>query len=107
MARLADGRILMVWRNDPGFNVSLMAQFSSDDGKTFSQPAVPMNGAPVPAGAPGEVLVRGPFGVEPRLQLLESGVLLMISGRPRMYIWALPAGADPLTDEWYPYDLGK
>jgi hypothetical protein len=97
----------MVWRNDPGYNITLMAQVSSDDGKTFSQPAVPLNGAPVPAGAPGEVLVRGPFGVEPRLQLLESGVLLMISGRPRMYIWALPAGADPLTDEWYPYDLGK
>eukprot|EP01048_Picozoa_sp_COSAG05_P008037 COSAG05_NODE_594_length_8461_cov_4.373475_3_plen_943_part_00 len=108
MVRLADGRILMVWRNDPGFNMTLMAQVSFDDGKTFSQPAVPMNGAPVPAGAPGEVLVRGPFGVEPRLVLLpKSNVLLLLSGRPRMYIWVLPPNADPLTATWQPFDLGR
>jgi hypothetical protein len=106
MARLADGRILLVFRNDPGFNLTLMAQVSSDDGKTFSQPAAPMNGAPVPSGAPDEVLVSGPFGVEPRLVLLESGVLLLLSGRPRMYLWVLPPNADPLTATWKPFDLG-
>ena len=105
--RLKDGRMLMVWRNDPGFNLTLMAQISNSDGVAWSAPAVPMDGAPVSPGAPGEVLVSGPFGVEPRLLLMDSGVLLLLSGRPRIYLWALPAGADPLKDTWYPYDLGK
>ena len=107
MARLKNGNILMVWRNDPGFNLTLMAQLSTDDGRTFSTPAVPMNGAPVASGAPREILVTGPFGVEPRLLLLDSGILLLLSGRPRIYLWALPAGANPLADAWQPYDLGK
>eukprot|EP01045_Picozoa_sp_COSAG04_P005201 COSAG04_NODE_237_length_19103_cov_15.726268_5_plen_152_part_00 len=52
-------------------------------------------------------ITPGPFGVEPSLIMLESGVLLLSTGRPRIYVWALPPGSDPLTDPWQPFDIGQ
>jgi hypothetical protein len=43
LARLTNGKLLIIWRNDPGYNVTLMAQVSSDDGATFSV-AAPLHG---------------------------------------------------------------
>ena len=103
LIRLSDGRLLSVWRNDPGTNLTLMAQVSSDEGRTFSV-ATPLNGKPVTTGA--YPLTPGPFGVEPKLAYTESGVLLLQTGRPRIYLWALPLGADPLRANWQSFDLG-
>ena len=104
MVRLADGKILVIWRNDPGYNVTLMAQTSDNDGQTWTL-AAPMHGKITDGDF--EDVVDAPFGVEPKLQMMGSGVLVLSTGRPRMYVWALAAGADPLTATWQSYDLGK
>ena len=104
MVRLANGLILIVWRNDPGYNVPLMAQVSRDEGLTWSL-AAPMHGV-IDDGA-YEQIVDAPFGVEPKLQMMDSGVVVLSTGRPRMYLWALAPGADPLTAVWQPIDQGK
>ena len=100
----AEGLILIVWRNDPGYNVTLMAQVSRDEGLTWSL-AAPMHGV-IDDGA-YEQIVDAPFGVEPKLQMMDSGVVVLSTGRPRMYLWALAPGADPLTAVWQPIDQGK
>ena len=108
LTRLADGKILYVWRNDPGYNISLMGQVSADEGLTWSK-ATPLNGPPVDDdrwGEPGGKITKGPFGVEPKLAMLDSGVLFLSTGRPRIYVWGLPKDADPLKDKWQPFDLG-
>jgi hypothetical protein len=104
MVRLADGKILMVWRNDPGYNVTLMAQVSSDQGRTWSL-AAPMHGKITDGDF--EDIVDAPFGVDPKLQMMHSGIVVLSTGRPRMYLWALPPGADPLTAVWQPFDQGR
>ena len=60
MVRLANGKILMVWRNDPGYNVTLMAQVSDNEGLSWSL-AAPMHGK-ISDGA-YEQIVDAPFGV--------------------------------------------
>ena len=86
-----------------------MGQVSETDGLTWSV-ATPLNGPPVDDdrwGEPGGKITAGPFGVEPKLAMQEnSGVLVLSTGRPRIYLWALPAGSDPLKDSWQPFDLG-
>ena len=102
LARLADGKILYVWRNDPGYNISLMGQVSEDDGITWTR-ATPLNGPPVDDdrwGEPGGKISKGPFGVEPKLAMQDSGALFISTGRPRIYLWGLPKGGDPLSDQW-------
>ena len=109
LVRLANNKILWVWRNDPGYNISLMAQVSSDEGKTFSL-ASPLQGPPADNnrwGESGSRLTSGPFGVEPFLIMQESGLLLLSTGRPRIYLWALLPGQDPLSDPWQPFDIGQ
>ena len=88
--RLANGAILMVWRDDPGYNTTLMAQVSEDDGLTWSL-ATPMHGKIT--NGDYEMIVDAPFGVEPKMVLLDSGVLVLSTGRPRIYMWSvsLPA----------------
>ena len=86
-----------------------MGQVSETDGLTWS-PASPLNGPPVDNdrwGEPGGKITAGPFGVEPKLQMMDSGVVVLSTGRPRMYLWALAPGADPLTAVWQPIDQGK
>ena len=104
LVRLANGNLLTVWRDDPGYNTTLMAQVSKDDGHTWTT-AAPLHGKI--SNGNYEMIVDAPFGVEPKLAMMDSGVLLLLTGRPRMYLWALPAGADPLTATWQPHDLGK
>lgn len=104
MVRLANQDILLIWRNDPGYNITLMAQVSRNDGRTWSV-AAPMHGK-IRDGA-FENIVDAPFGVEPKLQMMASGVVVLSTGRPRMYLWALPPNADPLTEAWQPFDQGK
>ena len=36
----------------------------------------------------------------------DSGMLFLSTGRPRIYLWGLPPHADPLKDQWQPFDLG-
>lgn len=104
MVRLANGKILIVFRNDPGYNVTLMAQVSDDEGLSWSL-AAPMHGKIADGGY--EQIVDAPFGVEPKLQMMDSGVVVLSTGRPRMYLWTLAPGADPLTDRWHAFDQGK
>ena len=106
--RLADGRVLAVWRNNAnashGYNESLMAQVATTDagGRLRWGLASPLRGR----SQNGDT-VPGPFGVEPKLAMTSStGVLLLMSGRPRLYLWALPPGADPLTGTWQGFDVG-
>ena len=104
MLRLSNGKLLIVWRNDPGYNITLMAQVSPDDGQTWSL-AAPMHGKIKDGDF--EDVVDAPFGVEPKLQMMTSGVIVLSTGRPRMYLWSLAPGADPLTAMWQPFDQGK
>lgn len=75
LTRLADERMLYIWRNDPGYNISLMGQASTDEGVSWSK-ATPLNGPPVDGnswGEPGGKISSGPFGVEPKsVSLLEA-----------------------------------
>ena len=76
---LRDGSIYCVWRSSGG---PLCASQSRDDGKSWSS-ATPFD------AASGE-----PFGVEPKMVLLEpSGILVISAGRPGVYLWA---SEDPL-----------
>ena len=56
------------------------------EGKTWTL-ASPLNGPPVDHnvwGQPGYKISAGPFGVEPKLAMQDSGVLFLSTGRPRI-----------------------
>ena len=68
-----------------GYNVTLMAQTSEDDGRTWTR-AAPMHGKITDGDF--ENVVDAPFGVEPKLQMLSSGVLVLSTGRPVLRLFS-------------------
>ncbi|MBI4558190.1 MAG: exo-alpha-sialidase [Candidatus Hydrogenedentes bacterium] len=83
-ARLADGRLLTVYRTGSDYHKS----YSSDEGETWSAPE------PMP----------GVFRVEPQLVRLENGVLLLSGGRQGLYLWACTDGEGK---KWEQFNLAE
>ena len=83
ICRLADGRILCVFRN--GSFVPYGQVWSADEGRTWS--------APVALAAQS---------VEPSLQALPSGVVALSGGRPGIFIWF---SAEGQGTDWQPVDV--
>ena len=82
---MADRTTLMcVWRSD-GTAKTLCESRTADRGKTWT-PARPLDGgrgkdeaaSPIPSA---------PIGVEPKLERLNNGLLVVSAGRPGLYLW--------------------
>ena len=102
-------RLLAVWRNqDPtshAWNQSIMGQQSFGGGRQWTT-AEPLRGQYATPTRNSNISTAGPFGVEPKLAVTASGVLLLLTGRPRLYLWLLAAGENPVAGEWRGFDLG-
>jgi hypothetical protein len=73
-ARLDDGRLLCVYR--VGSGQELWKSYSADDGATWTRPE----------------RMDGVWSVEPQLQRLTCGVMLLSSGRNGLFLWACTDG---------------
>lgn len=85
LARLKDGRLLCVYRL--ASNVPYGHSFSSDDGKTWTEPAS---------------LPKDVFSVQPSLVVLKDGAIALSGGRPGIFLY-LNAAGDAKT--WEKVDL--
>jgi hypothetical protein len=74
LTRLADGRLMVVFRL--ASYVTFGQSFSSDDGRTWTEPAN----------------LEGTFSVQPSLAMLESGPVLLSGGRRGIFLWIDPDG---------------
>lgn len=83
-ARLKDGRLMCVFRL--GAELPLGQVFSSDEGKTWTEPQ----------GMPG------PRSVQPALVVLEDGALVLTTGRPGVWCWIDLTGKG---ESWQSVDL--
>lgn len=84
LCRLADGRILCVFRMEPGKPYG--QSYSSDDGRTWTKP----------------VAMSGPFSVQPSLAALPDGTLALSGGRPGLFLWLC---ADRRGESWQKIDV--
>lgn len=75
LARLKDGRLLCVYRL--ASNVPYGHSFSSDDGKTWTEPAS---------------LPKDVFSVQPSLVVLKDGAIALSGGRPGVFLYLNAAG---------------
>jgi hypothetical protein len=80
-ARLADGRILCIFRSDA--TQYYWSTYSSDEGATWSV-AAPMA---TPAGVESDA-----WSVKPRLRVLRSGLVVLSGGRPGLFVWVSASG---------------
>ncbi len=87
-ARLADGRLMCVYRVGSGNEHSYCASHSPDDGVTWSPPQA----------------LAGTWSVEPQLVCLEDGTLLLSGGRTGLFLWVCPEGDGRV---WQPVNLGE
>ena len=95
--RLADGSLLMEMR--VGWRLPMLASRSTDDGKTWSEPEE------IEVGPAGQELLS----VQPTLELLPTGELLLMVGRPGIVMtvsesglgddWSVPVGIDYANTE--------
>lgn len=69
MARIADGRLLCIFRNDGGLPYG--QTFSSDDGRSWSKP----------------ILMKDVFSVQPSLVVQKDGTIVLSGGRPGIFLW--------------------
>lgn len=86
-AYMADRTTLMcVWRSD-GTAKTLCESRTTDRGKTWT-PARPLSASrgngEEEAGSP---IPSAPIGVEPKLERLNNGLLVVSAGRPGLYLW--------------------
>lgn len=82
--RMKDGRLLCVFRL--GAEQPLGQAFSSDEGKTWTEP----------------VAMKGPRSVQPALAALKDGTLVLTTGRPGLWAWFDFTGQG---ESWQPVDL--
>ncbi|MGC5617233.1 sialidase family protein, partial [Georgenia sp. Z1491] len=90
--RLADGSLYMVMRT--GWHLPMLHSRSTDDGATWSEPE------PIDVGPAGQDLES----VQPTMEMLPSGELLLMVGRPGLVLtmsesgrgddWSVPVGVD-------------
>ena len=95
--RLADGSLIMVMR--VGWRLPMIYSRSTDDGVTWSDPK------PIDVGPEGQDLLS----VQPTLELLPTGELLLMVGRPGLVMtisesglgddWTVPVGIDYVNSE--------
>ncbi|MFC8681509.1 exo-alpha-sialidase [Microbacterium ureisolvens] len=95
--RLADGSLLMVMR--VGWRLPMIYSRSTDNGVTWSEPK------PIEVGPAGQDLLS----VQPTLELLPTGELLLMVGRPGLVMtvsksgkgddWSVPVGVDYVNTE--------
>ncbi|WP_146796790.1 sialidase family protein, partial [Agrococcus baldri] len=95
--RLADGSLLMVMR--VGWRLPMLASRSTDDGETWSEPT------PIEVGPEAQDLLS----VQPTMELLPTGELLLMVGRPGIVMtisesglgddWSVPVGIDYVNTE--------
>lgn len=87
MVRLADGRLVIVFRVGEMTAWHLRRAFSSDNGRTWTKPDV------LPA-----------WSVEPQVVRLANGSLALSTGRPGLHLWVTtdPNGA---ADSWQDIDM--
>ena len=95
--RLADGSLLMVMRT--GWHLPMISSRSTDDGATWSEPT------PIEVGPAGQALES----VQPTLERLPTGELLLMAGRPGLVLtvsesglgddWSVPVGVDYANSE--------
>jgi hypothetical protein len=84
ICRLKDGRLLTVFRL--ASNVPYGQTFSSDDGKTWTE----------------AVAMKGPRSVQPSLQVMPDGAVLLSGGRPGLFLWINKEGTGL---DWEEVDL--
>jgi hypothetical protein len=84
VVRIKDGRLLCVFRLASG--VPYGQAWSSDDGKTWTEPAA----------------MDGPFSVQPSLAVLEDGLVALSGGRPGLFVWF---NTDGTGKAWQRIDL--
>lgn len=95
--RLADGSLIMVMR--VGWRLPMIYSRSTDNGATWSEPQ------PIEVGPAGQDLLS----VQPTLELLPTGELLLMVGRPGIVMtvsesglgddWSVPVGIDYVNTE--------
>jgi len=95
--RVADGSLLMIIRN--GWRHPMTYSRSTDNGVTWTKPQ------PVEVGPAGQAL----YSVQPTLELLPTGELLLMVGRPGLVMtvsedgrgddWSIPVGLDYANSE--------
>ena len=84
--RLADGRLLCVYRVESG--KAYGKSYSSDEGRSWTAPE----------------RMEGAWSVEPRLERLDNGVMLLSGGRPGLFLWVC---ADGEGKRWQPLNLAE
>lgn len=97
LERLPDGSMLMVMR--VGWRLPMLASRSTDDGVTWSEPV------PIEVGPEAQDLLS----VQPTMELLPTGELLLMVGRPGIVMtisesglgddWTVPVGIDYVNTE--------
>jgi hypothetical protein len=87
MIRLADGRLMIVFRVGEMTAWLLRRAFSSDNGRTWTKPDV------LPA-----------YSVEPQLQRLANGTIALSTGRPGLHLW-LTTDPKAAADSWQDVDI--
>src|SRR5205085_2713896 len=83
MCRLKDGRLMCVFRNEGGQPYG--RSFSSDEGKTWSEPAA--------------IEARS---VQPSLVTMKDGTVALSGGRPGVFVWF---NVDGDGMKWQPVEL--
>jgi hypothetical protein len=84
MCRLQDGRILCVYRMSA--DASYGHSFSSDEGKTWTEPAV----------------MHDMGAVEPSLTVMKDGMVALSGGRPGLFLWI---NTDKTAKAWQRIDI--
>jgi hypothetical protein len=84
--RLRDGRLLCVYR--VGGSADYYKSYSADDGATWTKP----------------VQMKGVWSVEPQLQRLANGLILLSGGRPGLYLWVCSDGEG---QRWERFNLAE
>jgi hypothetical protein len=84
LCQLADGRMMCVFRL--ASNVAYGQTWSSDEGRTWSEP----------------VAMDGPFSVQPSLAVMKDGMVVLSGGRPGLYAWF---NTDGTGKDWQRVDV--
>lgn len=87
MIRLADGRLMIVFRVGELKPWHLRRSYSSDNGRTWTEPQV------LPA-----------YSVEPQLVRLANGAIALTTGRPGLHLW-LTTDPKAAADSWQDVDI--
>jgi hypothetical protein len=87
-ARLADGRLMCVYRVGSGRAYPFCKSYSADEGVTWTKPGK----------------VEGVWSVEPQLVRLENDLMLLSGGRWGLFLWVCADGAG---DRWERINLAE